>query len=194
MTKGKTKGTSFERDICKQLSLWWSNGKTDDIFWRTASSGGRATQRSKQKASTFGQYGDVQATDPQGQPLIDLCTIEIKVGYSRQTIFDLVDKLPTETQQTYKKFIQQAKQDNANSDSHYWILITKRRYKETLIIMPTNLYLQLKMNGSHIAKAKPAFQFMLDGERKGSIWKLYGTTLTQFFKHTRPKEIKDLIN
>ncbi len=58
------KGSNFEREICKLLSLWWTNDKRDDIFWRTSGSGARATTRSKTKQKTFGQYGDVQATDP----------------------------------------------------------------------------------------------------------------------------------
>ena len=103
----KTKSSKCERDICKQLSLWWTGHKRDDVFWRTTTSGARATIRSKRGRGTKNQYGDVQATDPIGQPLIDLCTIEIKKGYSRNSYFDLIDKLPNETKQPYKKFIQQ---------------------------------------------------------------------------------------
>ena len=76
------KGSAFERTISEQLSLWWSKNSRDDIFWRTSQSGGRATQRAKQGKLTFGQYGDIQAIDPSGQPLLDLLTIELKRGYS----------------------------------------------------------------------------------------------------------------
>jgi len=40
---GKAKGASFERDICRRLSLWVSAGKQEDVFWRSAMSGGRST-------------------------------------------------------------------------------------------------------------------------------------------------------
>ena len=90
---GKSKGNSFERQICKQLSLWWSNGKSEDIFWRTASSGAMANIRSKSCKKSFGQYGDIQAINPIGQPLIDVCTIELKRGYSKNTFADLMEPL-----------------------------------------------------------------------------------------------------
>ena len=50
MTKpgyGKQKGGEYERTVCKKLSLWVSNGTRDDIFWRSAMSGGRATLQRK---------------------------------------------------------------------------------------------------------------------------------------------------
>jgi hypothetical protein len=187
MTSGKIKGSSFERVICKQLSLWWSKGKRDDIFWRTSGSGARAKVRSKKNKKTFGQYGDIQAADPIGQPLIDFCTIEIKVGYTRQTVFDLVDALPSETKQTYKKFIEQARKDNGDSNCSWWVLITKRRYKETLIIMPLGLFKDLKIH-SNIYRARPSFRMFLPiNEQK---WYIYGTTLSEFFKWVKPEDIE----
>ena len=72
----KTKGNSFERKLCVLLSRWWTNGSRPDVFWRTASSGGRATQRAKAGDDTRNQYGDVGITDPIGQPFLDFCTIK----------------------------------------------------------------------------------------------------------------------
>ena len=40
---GKEKGSSFERLVCKRMSMWLSKGERDDLFWRSAMSGGRAT-------------------------------------------------------------------------------------------------------------------------------------------------------
>ena len=40
---GKAKGAAFEREVCKALSLWVTNGRRKDCFWRSAMSGGRAT-------------------------------------------------------------------------------------------------------------------------------------------------------
>ncbi len=130
------KGSSFERQICKELSQWWTDGERDDIFWRTAGSGAMAKTRSKKKRSTFGQYGDVQATDPIGQPLIDLFTIELKRGYSKSTFFDLFDKSKTAAQQQWDKFICQVLEDTRNSTSFYWMLICKRDRREPVILVP----------------------------------------------------------
>lgn len=185
----KNKGSDFERGVCKQLSLWWTEGKRKDVFWRTSGSGARASTRIKLHGEkTFGQHGDVQASDPDGQPLIDLCTIEIKKGYSKQTIFDLMDRLPTETKQPYKLFIQQARKDNADSDSHYWMLIAKRDYKTTMVIIPFTLYQKLKED-CPINRACPSFIMKIKIDKNISV---FGTTLDEFFTWVDPSTIKDL--
>lgn len=135
------KGSDFEREICKTLSLWWTKGKRDDVFWRTSGSGARATTRNKTKQKTFGQYGDVQATDPIGQPLIDLCTIEIKRGYSKSTFADLIEQSTTANAKPcmYAKFIEQAKADAKKAGAPWWLLIVKRDRKKPIIIFPIDL-------------------------------------------------------
>ena len=74
------KGSVFEREICKELSLWITSGERDDIFWRTAGSGGRATMRKKSGKTTANQEGDVCATDPIGQSTCEHCYYRIKEG------------------------------------------------------------------------------------------------------------------
>ena len=66
----KGKGSSYEREICRLLSLWWTEGVSDDYFWRTAGSGAMAKTRSKVGKKTHGHYGDIQAVHPDGEPLI----------------------------------------------------------------------------------------------------------------------------
>lgn len=85
MSSPKSQGSSYEREIAVKLSLWYSKGKRDDIFYRSHSSGGRATNRKKAGKELKGQYGDICATDPMGKPLIDKWCVECKHGYSRKT-------------------------------------------------------------------------------------------------------------
>jgi len=75
------KGGDYEREVCKQLSLWWTYHKRDDIFWRTAGSGARATTRMKKLMETHDSAGDVMALDPIGKPLTAQVLIEIKRGF-----------------------------------------------------------------------------------------------------------------
>ena len=144
MGSGRSKkGSAFERVVSKQLSLWWTHGERDDVFWRTSGSGARAKTRSKTGEKTFGQYGDVQATDPIGQPLIDWVTIEIKKGYSKNTFQDLVDAMPKQ-KPVFGQFIDQARTDHKNAESEWWLLISKRDQREALVTMPLILWRFLK--------------------------------------------------
>jgi hypothetical protein len=84
MTNPKAQGGSYEREIAAALSLWYSEGRRDDIFYRSHSSGGRATNRKRVGKELQGQYGDICATDPMGKSLIDKWTIECKHGYGEK--------------------------------------------------------------------------------------------------------------
>jgi hypothetical protein len=59
----KNKGGSFERDVARTLSLWVSNNRHDDLIWRTATSGAKATVsvRSGKKVKTH--IGDLMAVE-----------------------------------------------------------------------------------------------------------------------------------
>lgn len=80
---GSKKGTPFEREIAKELSWWWSWGERDDLVWRTASSGGRATQRCKTNQITKYQHGDFCPMDACIYPFFDFFLHEAKRGYNK---------------------------------------------------------------------------------------------------------------
>jgi hypothetical protein len=78
--RGKRKGSSFERKICKELSLWVSSGLSGaktDIFWRSAMSGGRATVMGR-KGQKIRQSGDICAVAPEGHAFCDKWFVECK--------------------------------------------------------------------------------------------------------------------
>lgn len=66
---GKAKGASFEREVCRDLSLWVSHGKREDLFWRSAMSGGRATVAKRRGVNLVSQAGDISAVDKAGHIL-----------------------------------------------------------------------------------------------------------------------------
>jgi hypothetical protein len=78
MKNPKQKGSSFERKICKELSLWVSLGERDNLFWRSAISGGRATVRHKKGLDVRNQLGDITSIDTWGDALTDNFIIECK--------------------------------------------------------------------------------------------------------------------
>lgn len=75
---GKQKGAAFERHICQALSLWLSGGERQDLLWRSAMSGGRATVAHKKGVKLTTQGGDISAIDPLGAVLTDNFCIEVK--------------------------------------------------------------------------------------------------------------------
>jgi len=76
---GRQKGQNFEREESRFLSLWWTENKMDDIFWR---------QRVKITSKTphaERQLGDITAVHTIGLPFVEMFNVELKAGYSRQT-------------------------------------------------------------------------------------------------------------
>ena len=74
---GKRKGSGFEREICKILSLWVSGGHKEDVFWRSAMSGGRATVHHR-KGTAIRQAGDICAVAPEGHEFSEAWFVECK--------------------------------------------------------------------------------------------------------------------
>lgn len=121
MVKGANKGASFERRICKELSLWVSRGKRRDIFWRSAMSGGRATVAMKGGVKLSAQAGDVSAVDRLGGLFIETFLVECKHYRSldiisfvkrRGTLFDFWMKLRKEADRHHKIPFLIARQNN----------------------------------------------------------------------------------
>lgn len=134
------KGGPFEREICHALSSWWSGGTRDDIFWRSSGSGGRATMRGRKGKSTFGSYGDVAAVDPIGRPLLELCTIEMKRGYSRLSAMDLIDAGAQKKKNGFEEFVQQAVTEHEAAGSVGWLLIHRRDKRRAVAYLPSHVF------------------------------------------------------
>lgn len=75
---GKSKGASFEREICKDLSLWVSKGTAEDVFWRSAMSGGRSTVAAAKGKRLANQAGDISAVGPLGTGMVENFFMECK--------------------------------------------------------------------------------------------------------------------
>ena len=89
---GQKKGKKYEKDLAKKLSLWWTDGERDDIFYLSSGSGSRFTTRQKLNKSTANSAGDLNALDPIGQPLVDLFVLEAKKGYNKELdILKIID-------------------------------------------------------------------------------------------------------
>lgn len=135
------KGSGFEREMCKKFSLWWTNGTRDDIFWRTAGSGARATTRFRKSGkSTYANSGDLLAVDPIGKPFTDIFTVEMKRGYKNWSIMDLVDKSKKAKEPTISLFLKQALMGANRPDCYnYPLLLTRRDQRTEMLTMPISI-------------------------------------------------------
>ena len=137
--KSKNKGSAFERKICKTISLWLTYGKRDDVVWRTAGSGGRATVRAKRNCRTANSAGDMCATDPVAQPFIDKVLIEMKKGYTngseRIDILKLIDSPNSKKSVLLLQWWLKAKKEAkfANREE-VWIVFERDRGKAVLMM------------------------------------------------------------
>ncbi len=171
------KGGNFEREIAKAISLWWSSGKSDAIFWRTHSSGARATTRAKKGQRLDGQYGDLCATDPSGLPFTETFTVSLKRGYKRHSIASLFDKPGNKG--GYREFIDEAIATSNQAKTPYWMLIVKRDHQDALVILPSGLL-----------RIYPVMRLEFCWNKVGYFIDV--AKLTSFFKYISPTRILTL--
>ena len=98
MVNPNAKGAAYERGVCQRLSLWVSDMEREDVFWRSAMSGGRAKLKSrKARGKAFSaQSGDISAIHPLGNLLLDYFVIECKFYQNlqlRQVVYGREGKL-----------------------------------------------------------------------------------------------------
>ena len=147
---GKIKGSAWEREMCVQLSSWWTHGERRDVFWRTATSGGRATSLNR-RAQKDGQSnkktrvhcGDVCATDAEGIPFTSLITLELKRGYNRLSLQDLLDKEKENPKKdSWAGWIRQAEEARENAGTPYWLILARRDSRKTITLFPSKLLIE----------------------------------------------------
>lgn len=144
----RQKGSSFEREICRQLSIWWTQAPdTDVLFWRTSQSGGRATQRAKSKKKTTRAHcGDICALDERGKPLTDLIAWEVKRGYPKASIHSLLDRTDDSAEQIYERWVKQAQEAAKQAGVAFWAIVHKRNRCTTTLTVPYKLWIELDLD------------------------------------------------
>jgi len=151
------KGSGFERSFCKDLGLWWTDGKRDDIFWRTASSGARATMRFKKGRRTADSYADVMAIHITGKPLTDHSVFSLKRGYTGKkgkkslnwaSLLDIIDSPDNlKTEPAIVEWWKEIEKTRRQAMREHSFLIFKRDRKKELIGMAPSTFNYLeKMN------------------------------------------------
>lgn len=181
------KGSSYERAICKALSLWWTDGTSDAVFWRTSTSGARATSRRKRGKSTHGQHGDVCATDPIGEAFCRALAVEIKKGYSKFSPFDVLDKPKRGKPQLFEEWMAQAEDSCQHGGTLSWLIIFKRDKRQAMVAFPERLldkFLAAECNQLNACDGMSLHFWM---KSKGSVRVM---RLDDFLKHVTPEAVR----
>lgn len=146
MRKGgsKPKGGAAEREVARLLSLWWTDGETDDIFYLTAGSGARQTVRRKQQKETANSAGDLSYLDVSGKLLIDHFLFEIKRGYNKiLDIMSIADASTARKADIILHWLEKAEEERRDNKRSFVALIIRRDYKEYCITIPVELVTHL---------------------------------------------------
>ena len=186
------KGSDFERELCKRLSLWWTDGERNDIFWRTSQSGGRATQRSKKGETTFGSYGDLTAIDPIGSPLIKMFTIEFKRGSSYGTPGDLLDFKPINSKHPWVVCLKQAIRSHEQAGSLAWMMICRRDHRLPIVYLEARILRMLRGDSGPISSDSNFVKFYLTIKQESLGFDricFTGLPLESFLESISPKQI-----
>jgi hypothetical protein len=187
---GKQKGSSFERKICKELSLWITDGERDDLFWRSSNSGGRATIVAVD-GTKHTQSGDISSIHPLGHTFTETFVIECKHYKSIQ-----LDTFVFTGKGHFEKFWKQVRRDAKKFNKHP-MLITKQNNRPILIALNgkgSSLFqwgpddsLDRDPSGSLIAWFPDFDMFLYDFE---SFLQEYGTVNIGTWKPPKPKRKK----
>lgn len=152
------KGAQLERELSRQLSLWWSGGQDDSWFWRSSQSGGRATQRAKKGKSTTNAAGDIAAQCHEAQKLLDCITCEIKRGYPRISVADLWER----PKGGFHDFVSQAQKSASLAGTPGWAVIHKRDRRNAVI----HWFLPSRHLGSDLLITESLETFLTDDTRE----------------------------
>lgn len=182
------KGSNFERETCRDISMWYSNGEHDDWYWRTAMSGGMATVRGRIGKTTTGHYGDITATCPEAASLTKLCCIELKIGYGDWDILDVIDCLKDGTRYPIDDFLDQALEQHRNARTKWAILIFKKDRRDKCICFQSGLYERL---AHHFRK--PELDRYLTFRRNENEDPWIVMKLDKFFSWARPEYFKNQV-
>lgn len=159
MVNGKAKGNAYERELCRKISLWISEGQFDDLIWRSASSGAVHTIRSK-KSATKGDYrsqvGDLCSIHEMSAAFMNKFGVEAK-RYGNLEYDKLICGLKSKAGTFWDTHVELCKKAEKIP-----LLIMKQDYRPDLVFMPTNIADKLQSGNNVRISAIGASIYVLD--------------------------------
>lgn len=148
-----SKGDSFERDRSRALSLWWSDGERDDLFWRNRT---RITSNTPNKER---QLGDLTTVHTDGIPFIETFNVEFKIGYSktkkgvrhRVIPWDLLDIIDGKGK-TFEEFWEQTRSDAILSKRIPMLIFKRDHHTPVVALRRSDIRILEGLNGAILYK------------------------------------------
>ncbi len=171
------KGGSFELEMCKVFSMWWSLGVSNEVF-RKNRRGGR---------------GDMTYREPEGKPLIDGWNIEFKTGYARQRkdrdkkrIFNwcALDPIDGKSKDAQLQIFWDQCNRDAEETNREPVLVFRRPFMSVCICMRQSVWRAIRV------KCGPPRGAYLIANVFGETLVIF--TLTDFFEWAWPPDVKDI--
>ena len=107
MANGKSKGSAFEREIARFLTLWCS-GQTETLhFWRSPGSGSVATVSRHMNIG-----GDIVSLTPEADVFTNLFSVELKKGYPDTDFFHYFKKAKFNIESFWRQCCKDAQKAN----------------------------------------------------------------------------------
>lgn len=135
----KSKGSSYERLLSKQLTKWISGKERPYCFWRTHASGAIQTL----DACNTGFAGDIMSITPEAHKIMSKIVIEAKNGYKDISLDKFFkgnknDKL--------KEFWNQCLEEIKDQPEKYPVLIYKKTGLPSVVLIYTEMVKKLNTN------------------------------------------------
>lgn len=146
MANSKVKGGQYERDKSKEFSLWFSNNKDPNVFYRTGGSGNRGKLNEQ---GVYNQYGDMMALKEEGHRLLENCVFEFKKGYGKNNEkWDVLSIIEGDVKSTFKGFLEEAyedseKQFDVTGNKTWPVVVARRTRRKDIIAIPDSMFFKL---------------------------------------------------
>lgn len=133
VNRSARKGGSFERKIAKDLSLWWSDGKSSDLFWRTHASGSFGTN-----AKIKAEMGDLKALNEGGRDFMRVFNVECRTGKCIR-VKDLIYDTSEKNRTGMPAFIKEG-EVNARASNRFPLWIFREQGMPIMVMMKRLLF------------------------------------------------------
>ena len=148
------KGGEFERWVCRMLTKWITGQEKPELFWRSATSGAKATMDAR-KGHKSKMGGDLVSIDAQGQWFMDCFSLECKDRHDYGNLDLLfIDK------GDFLKWWNQC-QGDAGRVNKVPMMIVKRYRRDPIVVLPQWMEMT--------APISPAMVFRGSGKLQGLV-------------------------